>query len=292
VLCRRTAAYIINGSEVLTKFCPTCRFYRPPRCSHCAVCDACVEKFDHHCPWVGTCIGRRNYQPYLTFIYSASVSCALLIGLSVAVLVILSQREDAEFIEVLKDQWAAAVVAVYCACGLIFVGALSAFHTYLISTNQTTYEYFRHRAGPTNAFDRHLANNCREALCGATSLYAYHPGGRHPAMVRGDTVNPITSAAAGGGTGAAASGGERSTPYRYQADNGSATPPDTSPHGKLDGYDSARYGVEMSPLPSERSPVLSPPPMHPTLPERQAELETQVPRGRHAYIPGRRNGYH
>jgi hypothetical protein len=34
---------------------------QPPRTRHCHDCDKCVLQFDHHCIWLGTCIGKKNH---------------------------------------------------------------------------------------------------------------------------------------------------------------------------------------------------------------------------------------
>lgn len=53
-------------------YCKTCQILRPPRAFHCNDCGVCIEVHDHHCPWVGTCVGKRNSRYFTCFLFTTA----------------------------------------------------------------------------------------------------------------------------------------------------------------------------------------------------------------------------
>jgi len=51
-----------------TRYCETCKIFKPKRSSHCRQCNVCVRGFDHHCGALNNCIGEKNVLFFVAFI--------------------------------------------------------------------------------------------------------------------------------------------------------------------------------------------------------------------------------
>ena len=164
---------------VTVKWNDTTNFFQPPRAHHCSINNDCVEKFDHHCPWVGTTIGRRNYRHFLLFVFGTTLWCGFVVGSCVlSILVEIDERNDEvdpatgksvntqAVTGALRASGAALFCGIIALFGFMFVFALSAFHVVLIWQNQTTYENFRERSDAENPYTRgNCCKNCFEIFC-------------------------------------------------------------------------------------------------------------------------------
>lgn len=172
----------INGVQVPLKWCRTCRIWRPPRTAHCSECNVCVEKFDHHCPWMGQCIGKRNYRYFLGFINSVVALCFYTIVLSAYVAIHAAQSspptppkdpyaspraalDDGPIARMFSTHPAAILLVVVPGLIALCVAPLACYHCSLTCNNTTTAEEVKETFVDVNPFDKGCAGNCNEACC-------------------------------------------------------------------------------------------------------------------------------
>ena len=144
-------AFATEGEEK-KKFCKTCQIFKPARSNHCSRCDNCVEIFDHHCPFINSCIGKNNYKYFVVMVTSLS----FLGGMNMAGLFLFmfydSDRVRASrsrnVYSVIKNNTFLLSVAVVLTLSITFltilVFCLCMFHMKITISGETTKEHRLH----------------------------------------------------------------------------------------------------------------------------------------------------
>mmetsp|Transcript_22176 Transcript_22176/g.39303 ORF Transcript_22176/g.39303 Transcript_22176/m.39303 type:complete len:326 (-) Transcript_22176:152-1129(-) len=151
--------------------CRKCRLPKPRRAHHCSVCGECTLKMDHHCPWVGNCVGLRNYKFFLLFILYAVLTISIYATKAFPIMyALLTGRAGRGRIRHIGPLDAMSIVIT-----LSFGATLTfflAFHLFLVLVAKTTIELAEgHIRSPY--FKGYRANF--EAVFGKSSIYWFLP---------------------------------------------------------------------------------------------------------------------
>jgi palmitoyltransferase ZDHHC9/14/18 len=126
---------------------------------------------DHHCPWLGTCIGKRNYKYFISFIWSVAI---LVINAIVFTSLHIKNIEyydkpsiDETNLEMISYKYSSKqIISIVILSIVSFLGCfvfwLLGYHQYIVVLNETTNENLKKSYKKLgNPFDRGYLDNLK-----------------------------------------------------------------------------------------------------------------------------------
>ena len=153
-----------------TKVCKTCYIVKPFRSHHCNDCGNCIYNFDHHCPWIGGCVGGRNYVYFFTFLCLFNIN-NIFIAVFCIIHIIYSYKDIKG--EEKIDKWVAInlinliptlLTMIFLGLTMFFTVGLNIYHIKLISRGMSTKEEIKKLIFDNigNPYDKGCSKNCGE----------------------------------------------------------------------------------------------------------------------------------
>ena len=121
------------------RFCKKCQTRKPDRAHHCSTCNACRLKMDHHCPWLATCVGLRNYKPFILFCVYTTLFCYMCFAIAASYLWSELGTEDFVNNGSLTGVNVVLLAVLSSIIGVVLTG-FTGWHLSLAVRNQTTIE--------------------------------------------------------------------------------------------------------------------------------------------------------
>mmetsp|Transcript_22315 Transcript_22315/g.29191 ORF Transcript_22315/g.29191 Transcript_22315/m.29191 type:complete len:338 (-) Transcript_22315:288-1301(-) len=182
--------------EIKAGFCKKCNAPKPPRSHHCHVCKKCVLNMDHHCPWVNNCVGYGNYRYFFLFLFWLEITSVYGFFLLLPAFIETTHnhkvhhKKAPELAFDLDPDASIPLLFILSISIGIAVGILFFWHIFLISSGQSTIEFYMNQAQRykakrrgqiwRNPYDIGLTKNWKQIFGSRPWYLAILPSSRKP----------------------------------------------------------------------------------------------------------------
>ena len=153
----------------INNYCPKCNIFININylIKHCYICNSCIEEFDHHCIWIGKCIGKDNKRIFLLLLILIELN--FLINLIICFIIepliikknkiILHQLNNENIIHILF-----LINLLILICGSIIIIPLIKSNIKKLKTYNDIYFFNKAIRHNTNIKEKNKENNYNEAF--------------------------------------------------------------------------------------------------------------------------------